>query len=115
VEQLSPVQVGPGSVRLVLDARFPTGYKRNPDVPAHVIIGDMGHPERLDFSVDQEIAWTVDLDQDQNLPVDLTLYYCQSEDAQLCLIHDRRLVIPLKVTAGGSKEAHIPYEVTYAG
>jgi hypothetical protein len=120
IDTLPPVQVAPGPVRLVLDVRLPEGYHRNPDMETQVRLGEDGQPKTLLFASNQEIAWMVDADKDQNLPVDLTLYYCQGEDGDeqpglLCLIHDRKMVIPLKTTPDGSKEAHIPLTVQVSG
>ncbi len=116
VEQRSPVVVRPGTVRLALDVRLPPGYKRNPDMPASVLLGEDDQAEVLSFSAGQEIAWNMELTRDQDLPVELTLYYCQAEGDEnpaglLCLIHDQNIVVPLRVSADGSGEASIPVEV----
>ena len=120
------VEVMPGKVRLVLDVRLPPGYKRNPDMPASVILGDEGQPEALLFAADEEIAWQMDLGENRNLTVALTLYYCKSADGNgsseadaqaglLCLIHDQKMVLPLRMVAGGPGEARISVRVQNGG
>ena len=104
-------QAAVGRVRLVLDVRLPEGYKRNPDAPTIVVSGDGDRPERIVIPPDRPLAWDVDLHADAQLPVSLTLYYCQEQDAQLCLIHDRQMVIPLTVAPSGPKEIHVPVVV----
>ncbi len=111
VVRLPSKTVRAGMVRVVLEVRLPAGYKRNPDVPTLVLLRDEGQPEQLSFSARETIAWTLELTEDKELPVDLTLYYCQAQDARLCLIHDRRLLLPLHVEPDGPGEVQISYEV----
>ena len=110
-ETLAPLQVAAGKVRLVLDVHLPDGYKRNPEVRTILKVGEGNLSDTLSFAAEQEIAWTINLTTDQEQHLELTLYYCQSKDAQLCLIHDRRLVLPLTVTPDGSAKARIPYKI----
>lgn len=111
---LDAVQVSPGKVRFALEVQLPAGYKRNPDVPALLRIGDESVRRDFSFETDEEITWTLDLGADQNLPLDLTLYYCQAEDSQLCLIHSRSLVLPVRVVSSGEHQVRIPYLVQAA-
>jgi len=112
--------VGAGPVRLVLDVRLPDGYHRNPEVDTQVTVDEDVRTERFSFGADREIAWTVNVAEDQTLPVDLALYYCQGEDGEgqaalLCLIYDRKMVIPVEVVQDGPKEARIPVVVRNTG
>jgi len=112
IAQVLPArQAAAGRVRLVLDVRLPEGYKRNLDAPAIVVSGDGEQSERFTIPPDQPLAWDIDLHADTQLPVSLTLYYCQEQDAGLCLIHDRQMTIPLKVAPSGSQEIRVPVVV----
>jgi hypothetical protein len=115
-ERAAPVRVGPGLARLVLDVRLPKGYKRNPEANAIVQVRPDGQSKRYAFGPDQEIAWTVDLAESQDFPVDFTLYYCQTGGGKdstglLCLIHERKMVVPVQVVPGGPGEARIPVAI----
>ena len=110
-QMLPPVMVASGPARLVLDLRLPDGYKRSPDAPTVLQVMGSGEPSRYTFEAGEPVAWTVEVDADQSLTIDLTLYYCQEQEAQLCLIHDRSLVIPLMAAGDGPREVLIPYEV----
>jgi len=112
IAQVLPArQAAAGRVRLVLDVRLPEGYKRNLDAPAIVVSGDGEQSERFTIPPDQPLAWDIDLHADTQLPVSLTRYYCQEQDAGLCLIHDRQMTIPLKVAPSGSQEIRVPVVV----
>lgn len=110
-QMLPAQQAAVGRVRLVLDVRLPEGYKRNLDAPAIVVCGDGERPERFTIPPDQPLAWEIDLHADVQLPVSLTLYYCQEQDAGLCLIHDRQVIVPLTLVPAGPKEIHVPVVV----
>jgi hypothetical protein len=111
-EILPTVEVGPSVVRLTIEPDLPSGYHRSADNPALLrIAGEDGQSQVLSFDAGQPIEWRQRAASDQDLPLDLALYYCQSENAQLCLIHDRKLVLPLRVVPGGPSEARIRYPV----
>jgi hypothetical protein len=112
---LPPVQVGPGEVRMVLDAQLPEGYKRSPDNPSVLRVSAQNGPASeggtISIQEDEEIVLSVSASEDQRLQIDLALYYCQSKNASLCMVHNRRLSIPLQVVPGGPSEVRVPYVV----
>lgn len=110
-ELLGPRAAAPGPVRIVLDVTLPDGYARSAEAPAVVELGGGVEAARLVFLAGRPIAWTVDVGSDVELSVDLALYYCQERDARLCLIHRRRLAIPLSVDPQGSSTIVIPYPI----
>ncbi len=116
VETLDPLLVAPGRVRVVLDVRLPAGYKRNPDMPSILrVSGEGGQAEQtLSFPAGEEIAWVVHLGADRVLRVELALYYCKADQAPLCLIHARRLQVPLRVSSAGQAEVRAPYPINAA-
>lgn len=111
---LSAVVVGSGMVRISLDVRLPDGYKFNPDAMTVVNINDgqAGSGRVLEFKPGQEIVWWMDLNFDKYLVFDLSVYYCQAEKSSLCLVHDRRLSIPLRIEKEGQTEIRIPYNIS---
>jgi len=112
IAQVLPAQqAAAGRVRLVLDVRLPEGYKRNLDAPSIVVSGDGERFERFTIPPNQPLAWDIDLQYDTQLLISLTLYYCQEQDAGLCLIHDRQMIVPLTVVPSGSREIHVPVVV----
>lgn len=113
VETLPMVDVAPGQVWLTLDVRLPDGYRRSPDNPAAILpvdgAGSAASP--LYFDAGESIRWPAQVDTDSELSVELSLYYCQAENAQLCLIHNRTLAFPVRVKYGAPAEVVIRYEV----
>jgi hypothetical protein len=117
VEVLPPVEVSVGPVQMELDVLLPLGYKLNPDAPAMVHLSPLenGAGPLLAFPAGEKITWVEELRGDYDLLADLTLYYCEENDARLCLIHNRRFRVPLKVVPGGPKNVKIPYPIPLPG
>lgn len=107
-----PVTVRPGQVEITLDLRLPPGYKRDAGMPATVQEIRDGDQPVLPFEADQEIAWTVEVAADDARTFEVTIYYCDSEEARLCKVDDRRITIPLQVADGGTDQVTIPYTIS---
>jgi hypothetical protein len=108
---LPAARVAPGHVRLGIDARLPAGYKRSTEVDAVIEVQAGAETIRKSFRSYEPIAWALDLREPLNVQVNLTLYYCHAAEAQLCMIHDARLVLPVQVAPGAPAEAIVEYNV----
>jgi hypothetical protein len=105
--RLEPVIVGPGRVEITLDVRLPPGTKPNGDAPW--MLRDGGGVTT--FPAGQPPTLTVAAREDAKISFDLTIFYCTTEDAALCLLHDARLVLPVHVAASGPQTARVAYAV----
>jgi hypothetical protein len=100
------VAPGPGNVRLNL--AFPPGYKLNGRAPL-IVEGPAEGLVTLDGGTRQELeapAFPLDLPAtfeagEGRAQFDLTLYYCEEVQADLCLVKRLRFRVPLTVGAGG--------------
>ncbi len=111
VIRLNPVEVSPGDVLIRFDVRLPQGYKRNSDMPATLHQPDYGEAPPLLFDPDEPIALHLSVEADQDVNLNLTLYYCREGNEGLCLIHDRQLILPLRVQEGAPGAIRVPYPV----
>jgi sugar lactone lactonase YvrE len=114
-ERLAPVTLAPGRGEIQLDLRLPEGYKLNPEAPIALRLAD-GAPSQVHiFQPGESLALPVDSHQAGEVAFDLTFYYCQAEDDRLCLIHDRRLVLPVHISAEAPASARVVYRVEERG
>ncbi len=112
VDILPVVEAAPGPLRLAPKVHYPLGYKPNSEAPVVLRLGaEEGYGERLSSAAGETITWVDGGSGDRSIEADLTLYYCQVEDARWCLIHNRRLRIPVRQVTGGQKEVTIPYGI----
>jgi sugar lactone lactonase YvrE len=107
-----PLLVMPGQVTLYLDIELPAGYKLNPEVPLMLRVGQNSASTIHTFQPGEVPTVTLAIDSDQDLTLDLTLYYCESEEERLCLIHDARFVLPCLTAEAGPPVVRVPYGVT---
>ena len=107
VHRLAPVEVAPGEVEVTLTISLSEGYKLNPDAPQMIQWGET----MLTFGPAEPPHFNVTVEQETEIDVMVTLYYCQTNDQRLCLIHTRRLRLPLTVAADGQEQVDIRYEV----
>ncbi len=110
-KRLEPLVVTPGRVTLTFKINLPPGHKLHPTMPVLLHLKrDSIHIDHT-FQPTDTTQVTILVEVDQDLTIDLTLYYCQAEADHLCLIHDIRLVVPLSVEEGGQANISIPYTV----
>jgi hypothetical protein len=109
-----PLLVMPGQVTLYFDIELPTGYKFNAEAPLTLQVRVSQNGPGIVHTFDPEEVPTVKLDinSDQDLTFDLTLYYCEAEEERLCLIHDARFVVPFITAEAGLPVVRVPYQVT---
>lgn len=107
--RLEPVTLGPGKATVKLDIQLPAGYKLNDETPPTLAVE--GTDEMEEFPDGRMPQLTVEGTERQDLPLELTLYYCRRGDEGLCLIHRAHLLLPLQVTPGGPVEVTVPYVV----
>ncbi len=108
---LDPVQVAPGELLIRFDVSLPSGYKRNPDIPATLHQPGFGDTPPLMFDPDEPIALHLQVAGDVDVHLNLTLYYCREGSEGLCLIHDRQLILPLQVQEGAPGAVRVQYSV----
>jgi len=111
VYRLPPVQAAAGPVEVVLDLRLPPGTKRNPEALTRLKLDGRLDGQTLTFSADEEVAFRLEAAGESEVELELSLAYCQVEDAALCFFHDRRLVLPVRAVEEGPTRVEVPYEV----
>ncbi len=77
-------------------------------------VGD-GTSQTFTFQPGEPVTWPVIAMDSRELILELTLYYCQEEDARLCLIHNRRFALPVVILPDPSPTAHVAYQVEERG
>jgi hypothetical protein len=106
-----PLLVVKGQVTLYLDIELPKGYKLNPEAPIMLRVTQHGLPTAHTFDPGEVPMLSLEVDSDQELIFDLTLYYCETEEERLCLIHSTRLVLPFETAEAGPPVVRVPYQV----
>jgi DNA-binding beta-propeller fold protein YncE len=109
--RLEPLQVARGPVTLMLQVEMPAGYKLNPEAP--LTLRNRASDEISTFSSSETPSLRLNVEHDQELTLDLTMYPCQTQDERLCLIHDVRLVVPLVVASNGSPTVTASYRAAF--
>jgi DNA-binding beta-propeller fold protein YncE len=109
-QRLEALRVAPGPLSITLDIQLPAGYEFNPEVCAVLQIGEPGDRPILNFPA-PPFTFELEAVEDQELSLDLTVYYCRIAEARLCLVDNRRLLLPLTVRAGAPTSARLPYTV----
>lgn len=112
VQSLQAVTGRPGKLWVKLDVQLPEGYHRNAEMPAQLIVGQEADALTYTFGAEEELVFSVEAQTGRELPLDLTLYYCQGENAALCLIHSRSLILPVRVDEAAGDQVSVPYLVT---
>lgn len=97
VHELGPVIGSPGELWVKLDLQLPEGYHRNAEMPARLIVGKGADAVSLTFKEEEDIVFAVEVQSEHEIPLDLTIYYCEGGKDALCLIHSRSLRLPVKI------------------
>lgn len=110
--RLAPHTVAPGQVAVTLELKLPAGYKLNADAPQTVqVFGNSAARTEYTFKAAETPAFTTTVTTDCELEVELTLYYCQTADERLCMIHNVRLALPLAISNDGREQVQALYRV----
>lgn len=109
--RFDPQVVGAGQVTFYFDFGLPPGYKFNAEAPLLVRVIQNGVSGVHTFEPGQISAISLDITADQELIFDLTLYYCETVEERLCLIHDARLVLPCLAAETGPSSLRLPYQI----
>ncbi len=107
--RLEPVKIRSGPIRVIFDILLPPGYKLNPDAPVSLLRVQDGGGVVTSFTPDVPVTLGFEAIESHEMIVDLVVYYCREGNQGLCLIDDRRVVIPLRVDPDAPAEVHIPY------
>jgi sugar lactone lactonase YvrE/thiol-disulfide isomerase/thioredoxin len=118
---LPAASVRPGKGVLTVAVDLPAGYKFNAEAPTRVVVhsadkailsfagGDEQSFKRPDFPLTIPVRTVAG---GTEVRIELTLYYCEKEDANFCFFKEARLVLPVKVeAAAGSNELEVSYSV----
>ncbi|MBE0698903.1 MAG: hypothetical protein IH586_18455, partial [Anaerolineaceae bacterium] len=110
-QSLEAVTGRPGKLWVKLDLQLPQGYHRNAEMPAQLIVGQGAEAVTYTFGEKEEIVFPVEAQSAREIPLDLTLYYCQGDNAALCLIHSRSWLLPVRVDKAAGDHVRVPYAV----
>lgn len=111
-KHLDPLAVGMGEVEISLDITLPEGYKLNTKAPQLLQLTTNGTSATHTFESTEMPKFIVDVETDTNLRLNLTLYYCQTGDQRLCMIHNAHLLVSLAVAEGGETSVNAAYEIS---
>ena len=114
VVTLAPQMVSPGDGTLVIDVTMPDGYKLNdqaaftaiwPEDAVAQVPSDQRDIRIVKPHLPLEVPVTFEPGQTE-LTLDLTVYWCESVNENLCFVDRSKLVLPLSVTdTAGTHEA----------
>ncbi|NDJ52561.1 MAG: alkyl hydroperoxide reductase [Chloroflexi bacterium] len=104
--RLEAISVQAGDLSITLHLSLPAGTKLNPDAPLTVRQNGSVHQ----FQAGDDLRFTAQIDAAQDLDLDIVVYYCEAEDARLCMIHDTRLRLPIQV-GGEAQTVTVPLAV----
>jgi hypothetical protein len=111
---LGTVEVGAGDGTLILDVVLPDGYKINDLAPFSMTWETTGS---IVIDADRSIvepAFPLELASqfaDGTIAGDLTIYYCETEAQQLCLIELVRLEASIDVVSGGPSSIEFTHRI----
>ena len=111
VKRLEPLAVGVGEVEINLDIMLPKGYKLNAEAPQLLQLAMNDTSAAYTFSTTETPKFMVNVQTDTDLHLNLTLYYCETDDQRLCMIHNTDLLLPLTVTERGKTSVHVGYKI----
>lgn len=117
--ELPELAVAAGNVTVTLDVSVPAGYKFNDLAPTAVRWESEGEvlsaPQTSDLTVagpNFPMSFEFEFSAGTGtLIADLSLYYCEAEKEELCLIDQVRLVQPLVVGDAGSVQIDLHYRI----
>ncbi len=115
VIQLDPLTVGPGEVTVTLNVVLPEGYKLNATAPQLLHVTVNGDSFSHTFTAAERPAFTVTAVSAAAVSLGLTLYYCETGDQRLCLIHTAQLNLPLAVVEGADRAVEARYRLDFSG
>jgi DNA-binding beta-propeller fold protein YncE len=107
--RLDPVEVSPVTLHLVLDFQLPLGYDRSPDNPAVVRLAGQKNP--LYFDPSQEIAIDITPQEEQEINLEVTIYYCRDGEGGLCRVADFAVQLRLRIMPDGEDEVRLVLEI----
>jgi hypothetical protein len=113
-ETLEPVTLHPGKVTITFVLELPDEFKLNRAAPSTLVLDRPGENLRdytYTFSDDHYVTFETEIDQDTQLALDLSIYYCETRDQRLCRIHNRRLILPVKTKESAGNSAKFTYQV----
>lgn len=110
--RFDPLTVSMGQVTFYFDIELPGGYKFNTEAPLMLQVTQPGLSHRYTFEPGQVPSVVLDIQGDQELIIDLTLYYCETEQERLCLIHDTSFVLRCLTVEAGPAIVRVPYQIS---
>jgi hypothetical protein len=111
---LEQVTLHPGIVTITFALDLPNDIKLNQAAPSTLVLDKPGENSRnytYTFSEDHYVTFETEIDQDTQLALDLSVYYCETKDQRLCRVHNRRLILPVKTKESAGNSAKFTYQV----
>lgn len=116
---LEPVTVSEGELGILLDIELPSGYKINSLAPSSVtwsaVDVEATFQDGINLPVEPEslpLKTSLIVSAGEgSIFAELTVYYCEAEKEQFCLLDQVLIEIPVSVGPGGESEIDIPYTI----
>jgi sugar lactone lactonase YvrE len=111
---LEQVTLHPGIVTITFALDLPNDFKLNQAAPSTLVLEKSGENLRdytYTFSEDYYVTFETEIDQDTQLALDLSVYYCETKDQRLCRILTKRLKLPVQLSESAPESTHITYNI----
>ena len=109
--KLNPVEIRQGQSNISLSIKFPKGFIRNKSAPSRIEKLIKDGSIQLPIGDLENIEIPVDTNMENEIRLDIRLYYCEKSDYELCLIHKQRVIIPLTINQNALLTAYISYPI----
>jgi len=111
---LEPLTLHPGAVTITFALDLPKDFNLNQTAPSTLVLDIPGEDPSdctYTFSEDHYVTFEIEIDEDTELALDLSVYYCETRDQRLCRIHNRRLILPISAKESAGKSTQITYQL----
>ena len=115
---LDSATVAPGPGTISFELGLPGGYKLNDIAPLTIVWSVEGGIAGFDADVFSEVEPALPVEipvtfvaGSGTIRADATIYYCEDEAAELCLVHQVVLEVPVTVADGASQSVTLEYQI----
>ena len=110
-KKLNPVEIRQGQSNISLSLKFPKGFIRNKSAPSRIEKITKGSNTYLLINDLDNVEIPVNTDIENEITLDMQLYYCEKTDYEICLIHKKTVTIPFTVNQDALSTVFISYQV----